>query len=276
MNKTYTYIGLAALVALIILGFGISEIVILINGQKYVSRSTECAQFPNITSFTAEKNLWSQWHWTYSFVEFNGKIEQNCPTTQHDTNVYVDGNLVARSDGKIFSFVTLTYINDCQGDRTFVTRTGDEWEAFINGNRIWVSFLLTDATEDETLAYVSSTSFFDDNIDIKDSNGQVVANMQRQFFEIPWKWKFTIYNSTHPGADHRVLSLIAGRRSFIGKKDTDTDACNNYFYIVGWLLVAILILITLLTGAFIYYSYRDADCFKRCKEWTHSDQTDNV
>ena len=263
MNQSACYLIGAICFVAILIGFGISEIVILTEGNKYVTYSQECTQFPNITSFTAEKQIFSQWHWTYKFLQFDGGIEQKCPTLQHDTNIYVNGNLVARSDGKILSLVTLTYVKDCHGNTIYVTRTGNAWETMINGNRIWISFQLMTADQDQMLAYVDGTHFFNDDINIKSMDGTIVANLQRKYFEVPRKWQFNIYNQNHPGADPRVLSLIAGRRSFTGSKDDDTDVCNSYFFSVGYTLIAILSVIFIIFCIFIYYYIKNQNCCQR-------------
>ena len=240
--------GCALFFTLVLFGFGISEIVIYTQGTAYTPNSTDCPLFPNITQVTATKKIWSQWHWTYEFEEFSGQIRQVCPSLQHDTGVYLDGALVSRSDGKIMSLVSLTYINECHGTKVYNMKTGSVWQAIINSNKIWVSFLLSDAEQDQPLAYVESTSFFNDNIDIKNAQGHIVANLKRKFLQIPRKWQMNRYDPYHPGADLRVLSIIAGTRSF---SDTDsdgndkTDVCNQYFYDLAYTLIAFLSVVLL-------------------------------
>jgi len=261
------------LLAAIIVGFGISEIVILTNGKNYVGNSQDCPIFPNATSFVAEKKIFSQWHWKYGFVDFDGSIQQHCPTIEHDVDVYINGHLLGRSDGKIFTTVTLTYINDCHGKTLYAMRTGDAWEALINGIRIVVSFELMDPTQTDVYAYIEGKSFFDDSFDIKDTSGNIVSHMDRQYFENPWTWRFTRYDTNHAGSDPLVMSIIAGHQSFTDDKDS-TDACNSYFYDVGYILIAVLGLIFLVACVILYFVFKEtchgclSYCFNCCRNCT--------
>lgn len=56
-----------------------------------------------------------------------------------------------------------------------------------------------------------------------------------------WVWTITVYVPNHPAASPTLLALLAGQRSFAGKK---TDICNNYFVYVGYAIVAIIILVS--------------------------------
>ncbi len=53
-------------------------------------------------------------------------------------------------------------------------------------------------------------------------------------------------------ADPILLTLIVGQRSFSENPDS-TDACNGYFTVVGWLLVALLVLAVFALFAFVYF-----------------------
>ncbi len=226
-------------VCLVLLGFGISEIILWKNRLPYVSGN--CTTFPDLDTFSATKSLSSQWKWKYKFDQFDGKIEHTCPSTQADVNVYVNGKIVARSDGKIATTTSRTYINDCNGKSIYETQTASPWETIINQNKIIVSFLLKDLSNN-VLAYVEGEHFFTDDIEIKDVNGNAVANMKRNKLTLSkWKWEFTRIKKGHPGSDPRVLTTIAGKKSF--SEDDETDVCNKYFYGVAWAFLATAIAI---------------------------------
>lgn len=241
----------AACLGVILIGLGFSEYFIYSSGHGYPGGT--CGQFPkDLTSFTATKKIFSQWKWTYEFEEFDGKIEQVCPSSQRDVNVIVGDKLAVRSDGKILSTVSKTYINDCDGKRNMTMRTGGIFDTIINGNKIVVSFELRD-NSDKIVAYVDGRHFFNDNIDVKNVDGFVVANMRRNKFSTSWKWIFTISIPNHPGSDPRVLSMIAGRKSF-GDDDEKTDICNQYFTQVAWTFLFCGICICMCFSGFLYSS----------------------
>ena len=108
-----------------------------------------------------------------------------------------------------------------------------------------------------TLAYVDGEHFIIDNINLKDVNtGNNIANLYRdRFTATEWTWTITVYDLNHPVADPVLLSLIAGQRSF-GSDPNSTDMCNNYFTVVGWLLVAILGLAALIIIYVLYHGFR--------------------
>lgn len=266
---------------LVLICFGISVAEIHRRGRAYPGTLDTglCQEFPaNLTTFTATKKLMSQWNWRYDFDDFPGKIEHVCPSANHDVNVYVglekgkSVHLAARSDGKIMTTVTRTYVKDCSGKVLYVMRTGNIGQTIINSNKIIVSFELRDEAEKNVLAYVEGTHFLTDDINILDINGTIVANMKRNTFKTTWKWIFTRHNLNHPGSDPRVLSIIAGRKAFgdnnkvmrrfqflkSGSKSSSSsssgsseqsDICNNYYFGVGILLIVIGVLV----GLFICY-----------------------
>ena len=185
MNKTLLIvIGAVATVAVII-GLGISVAVIYGQRNNYLSDSTECPTFPNITSFTAKKKF-NQWHWTYKFEDFNGKIQMACPAANRDANVFIGGKLIVKSDIKTLSLVDKNNIRDCHGNIIYVSRTSGIGETLINSNGIFVSFELRDANEENVVAYIEGEHIFNDEFDVKDTNGEVVAHLKRNIFAAPW------------------------------------------------------------------------------------------
>ncbi len=253
----------------VLFGFAMSLVGIYDDSiNVYRSSSTTCPNYMkmNLTSFsmnltnfaipsefTATKSLLSQWNWKYEVNDFDGQIKQRCPTTQHDVDVYINGYFAGRSDGKILSTVSEIDINDCHNSRLYTARTGDFFQTVINGNKIWVSFELRDL-DGNTIAYVDSKKFFTTNIDIKNTQGVVVANLYRGI-NFPWKWDFNLYDQTAHGANPIVLMILAGHSSF-SDDDNSTDICNSYFWGVTWTLVAlgscIVLGVVVIIGLFLY------------------------
>jgi hypothetical protein len=153
--------------------------------------------------------------------------------------------MVAKIDGKVFTATSENTIRDCHGDYLFTASTGDFLQTLLNGNKIWVSFRLQYANG-STLAFVEKTAFFSTNIDLKNVNGDIIANIKRTVDGLRWKWTFTIQQPQHPATDPRILTLIAGKSSFVpGILDdsSSNDMCNQFFLISGLLVLVILIVI---------------------------------
>lgn len=273
MNKDIVIIASGVFIVSAIVGFGIADIVILSDGKKYTSHSEECPKFPNVTEYSAESQLLSLWHAKYNFEGLGdsdeNRIEQNCPTLNNDVNLIINGNLMARSDGKTLSLTELTYINDCHGDRIYITESGSAWQTFINGFNIDVSFLLKDPN-DNILAYVEGDYFFNDDVDIKSPNGVVVASMHRRFLELPRVWHFSIKDQSHPGADPIVLSMVAGRRAFKDPQGKQTDICNEFFYKSGYTVLAFTCFVFVVICIIIYITFKDSCCCVKMRECCHS------
>jgi len=255
-NENHKIIISVIIVFVILLGFGISEVVIYTKGIKF--GSSPCSQFPsNLTYYTATKDILSQWHWRYEFDQFLGSIYQKCPTLTHDARIEIGGTLVAGSDGKVFTVVSQNYILDCTGNKIFQTRTGSAFNTIINQNQIVVSFEVMDMS-DNVIAYVGGTHFFTDIIVLNDIYGNVIAQLYRNTVSIKWVWEFTIYNVSHPATDPRLLTLMAGKKSF-SDDDDKTDICNSYFWGVVWFFVAVACVI-FLVGIACLCLFFDAHC----------------
>jgi uncharacterized protein YxjI len=247
-RKWLLMIACGVLTLCCLIGLGISEIVIYTEGTKYIEK--ECGSFPqNMTSITATKNIWSQWHWKYEFE--NGKIEQVCPTVKHSVNIFYDGKLVSRSDGKIFSTVSETTINDCNGKKIYTTRTGGLFQTVVNGNKIMVSYELHDKNG-RTLAYVEGKYLLTDKIEITSTKtNKVVAKLSRNKWSMKWKWEIEIIDPQDEACNPISLLTIAGQRSF-GENEKKTDGCNNYFFGVAYFFLVIGVIIVMSAG-FVFY-----------------------
>jgi hypothetical protein len=232
------------------------------SNRVYQSSNTVCPNMRalNLTRFTATKKILSQWNWRYEVNEFDSKVVQRCNTVQHDVDVFFNGDFIGRTDGKIATTVSKNYITDCHGDTLYTSRTADAFETLVNSNKIIVSYELRD-NGNNVVAYADETNFFSNDINIKDINGNVVANLYRGI-SIPWEWTIKIYDQNADGANPLVLLAIAGKASF-SDNGSKTDICNNYFWGVTWTLVAIASVLFLLL-CFIAYNV-SKNCWRKNK-----------
>ncbi len=126
-----------------------------------------------------------------------------------------------------------------------------------------MSFLLKD-TNNNILAYVDGTYLFTDNINIKAIDGTVVANIYKGV--LSFTWHMTIYNSFHPGADPRVLTLLASKKSF-SEDTSSTDTCNSYVYTVGLVTICVGSIVGFIILAVLGYILWNMGCFRRCERF---------
>jgi hypothetical protein len=242
---------------LILLGFGISEIVIYEGRDHSLSGDHDCPEIERLDKFTAEKQLWDQWHWTYKIQEYSGRIEHYCPTLKHDVNIFYEGKFAGRSDGKIVTAVSKTYIKDCHGKIKYTVRTGDVFETIVNGNKIFVSFELRLGNEDEVVAYADQTNFFSNHIVLRNTDGDKVSELERDLVTVSlWTWEIKVLDHDHPAGDPLLLQILAGKTAF-SDDDDSTDICNNYFWILAWAFLAVGILIFFVVGYLIYECIRN-------------------
>ena len=246
-------IAVAVCIALVVIGFGISVAVIHGEQDYSLSHHEDCPEFPHLDKFIAEKRLWDQWHWTYKVKEYSGRIEHYCPTVKHDVNVFLEGKFAGRSDGKIVTAVSKTYIKDCHGKIKYTVRTGDIFETIINGNKIFVSFELRMGNEGEVVAYADQTNFFSNHIVLRDKEGNKVSELERDLVTLSlWTWVIRVKDHDHSAGDPLLLQILAGKTAFSDDDDA-TDICNSYFWTVSWIVLAVVILACIMACAAVYY-----------------------
>ena len=245
--------------------FGISNLVIFSDGTKYTDLHTKCKTFPpGIPEVDADKIISSQWHWTYqknnnyNNITYQISIEQKCPTLTHDANIYMNEELVSRTDGKIITTTSTVNINDCHGDTFFIFKASDIGQVILNKNKIFVNKQVEDLNKN-ILGYVKGEHFFANNeISIIDPYGNTIADISRNKLSFNWVWKFKIYNYTSPVSDLRLLASIAGKQAF-GEDDDTTDVCNNYFWYLSFMLIAIVLFVFIGIGYNIIIFCKDSE-----------------
>ena len=231
------------------IAFGIHVLVLHNEGTVYPDG--DCGALPG-NPVTATKVLLSQWNWRYDISDGGAKIQQVCPSLTHDVNVYgTDGRLVSRSDGKIATVLSKTYVNDCHGDRLWTVRTGSLFQTVINGHKLWVSLEVRNTTDD-VVAFVDGRHFFTDNVDIREAReGRIVANLNRNKWKLSrWRWTINQVDPTHPASDLRLLATLAGKTSF-SELDNSTDLCNQYFFAASIAVIVGLVVVFAAAVGFI-------------------------
>lgn len=252
-----------AVVVVVMVGFMIAELAIWVGGKYSVAPEGDvCPSIPlntstgGVTHFAFQKDLWSRWHWRYNGEgAIKGKIEQRCPSFTHDVELSLNGKTAGRTDGKLASYISTTFVQDCHGEEVFEWDSGNMIQTFINKFRINAKYIIR--RRGVIIAFVDSTEFFETTIILKDAdpvwNGHwpEIARMNRKKLTLSaWTWEFTVTNASHPACDGLLLTSLAGQRSFSEGNDDATDMCNGFFRGVGYLLVAILCAI----GAVLVYA----------------------
>lgn len=251
LKKNKYTIGLILGITILLLGFGISVVVIYTNGMKFESEQYPYPNFASIQTYAATKDVINT-RWTYDLdvPGFSGKIQQKCPTFNHDADLYINGKLVGRTDRKTLDLNQMNFILDGTGKTIFQVKTGDFAETLLNGNRIVISLGIYDSTG-KFIGYYSGQNFIVQNsVTIKDLNGNDVIQMTRQPDPV-WKWTVTLLNNTAPFNDFRLGALLAGYVSF-SASSKDNDICNNYFWYTSWTLVAFLCVCVVGFGWLVY------------------------
>ena len=189
----------------ILIGFSISELVIYKKSNKYLSSDTKCPIFPNnLTYWQADKIIEDQWNWKYSknniFDNNNYKltIQQVCPSVTHDADIYLNGIFISRSDGKIITLTSTTYIRDCHKNLIYIVKASDIAQMIINKNKIFVNKQIED-NNGNIIGYFKGKDYFIDNeISIINKNGNQISTITRNKLSLTWSWKFNIYNNSSP------------------------------------------------------------------------------
>ena len=201
--------------------------------------TTPLQDWNNENEIELKKVITGQWNWRY---ENNGRrFVQICSRWNHDASFIADDQLVSTYDNKIVTGLETSYLRDYKGDKLYEVNTGDVWQALINNNRISVKYLVKKVENDEVVAYVSGTSFFEDNFVFKNPDGEEMVSISRDKISTQWVWKY----KQDPTKNTLPLSLvvsISSRISFMGK---DTDLCNStwqtlfIFLIISWVCLGL-------------------------------------
>ena len=272
---------LSAIIFVIVgtLGLAIYSLILWVDRDTYPEG--ECGTFGNITSYTMNKDFsaWSNiWHWKYSSVNGNAYFVQRCPTFTHDADIYNNGKMVARTDGKIFSLLAKYYIRDCHGNEKYYVEAGDLFQQIINSNKIWVSMVIY-FTNQTVHSYIESTIFVTGTVNIKDSSGNTIAHIDKSINNMLWQWNYMILQPNYINMD--MLIAITSKLSFIpsfadkmfdvvannnkGDDSSKTDVCNSLFA-NGGITSLTLICIAVVCGI-VYLLHKHCPCTRKYFDW---------
>lgn len=254
MDKFTAILIFLGLLILFLIGSAIADLVIIgeSNNISY-SHDKSCGmdlKNTNETKITLEKELLSQWNWRYD--KSGMSVEQICGTSyQHDATFYVGGVLTSYSFERFiipYVYIYDTKIYDCHNDHIYTIKTGSVWDIVVNEMKINVALTIQNSSG-SVICYASGTNFINNNFDIIEaSSGITIANLERDYFDVPQKWVFTTLNNRTFGdseaTDLRWMVLLGGKISFSdsGKK---TDGCNNFVFGTGYTWVLLLLLLFL-------------------------------
>lgn len=286
MGKRLSAAGCVAVVIAIFLGFCAAELAIWLSGEyKPLPAATACQAVPvntttgAVTTLRFQKDIWSRWHWKYVGRDgINGEFQQRCPSITHDAELTLNGNVAGRTNGKLLTTISKTAVLDCHGDQAFEWDSGSAIQTFINSFQIDAKYLIR--KQGTLVAYVDSTNFFSTDIVLRDAlstdrvdgNFPVVAELTRNKLSTSeWNWYLTIRNGSHPASDPLLLTMLAGQRSF-SENSKSTDMCNEFFKTVGYLLIAVIVLVFVVIGGLTYVAFKSGavtralghscDCFR--------------
>lgn len=242
-------VGILMISIVVCLGFSIYSIYSYASRNQYPDTVGACANLDNVTSLTLHKQALAQWHWTYASDDGIESI-QRCPTFENDLDIYKDGSLVARTDGKILSTRSRTNIYDCRGNLLYVVQTGNIAVTLLNMNKIFVSLVLYDANM-TVIAFVKSSIFVVGDIDFWSINDTVVATATLSLTPL-YTWTYT----TDGTIDMTPLIAISTKISFAddGKKK---DICNGFFIGAVSVAGAALLMAIFMCGHLIRRRCRD-------------------
>ena len=193
----------------------------------------DALKFSPDETFSLEKKILSQFHWTYSGTDI--KVQQMCFTAHHDTQVFQDGDRVFTTDQRFISGSGLNLVRnyavlDGEKNEVYRVKVGNLGEEVIRNIRLGVSFLLYKG--DEIIAYVKGSNFINDNLEILDAKtDEVILKINRNKITVSeWKWEITQVSSNTDLISKPLISVILGNYAFAENSDK-TDVCNTaYLY----------------------------------------------
>ena len=261
---------------LIILGILSSIITIVLMEDKYLDG--KCIEIPNITSDIKINHKGSkQWHQSYSGLNyiiknnttksFQLKIQEICSVDMHDihnSNIYFDDTLVARTDNDNIGDDNIN-IKDCNGNlfasvrKICINRLGQ-------GN-IFETLCYSDIYINNVLVGLMDIDYMkSDDIIIYNEYGYPAVNLKHTKYETMYSWIFDIRNTTSDVTDLRILCGIVSKISF--NRNNNNDICNDYIE-DALIFVSICIGIVALIGIHAVYL---ACAYRTLSRWRKQDE----
>jgi hypothetical protein len=227
----------------IVLGTLVSIIVI-----PSVAKQTgdSCDYIPLPTSGIISQNYASR-SWNWELDDHSIKFVHRCATwnVREDVDIYYKDHLVGRSSSdRRTSQSTETFINDCHNNKEFKMISVKKNKQTISMEGRAVQVIFYDAY-DNIIAYVGIGDKLDENIQITEygTDNPLVSLTRNNGGIIQEDWDMTIYNTTNPAVDFRLIGTVVGLYTFSGGFMEYSDMCNIYFDIVSfiWCLIGLAV-----------------------------------
>ena len=162
-----------------------------------------------------------------------------CPKWDNGAaNIWVDDRLVGQSDTHYFDGYSQFEVYDCHGILITTVKTDSVWDTFVNGLRFDYSTGMF-SSNGTLIVFVEGDTFFADDLQFYDAlTGKLLGEAYRDtVFEITPEWEFTIYDADHPGMKPVIMG---GLTSYITYREDDKmDGCNQYFWVVSIMVLAV-------------------------------------
>ncbi len=131
----------------------------------------------------------------------------------HNSEIYINENLGGRVIGEIDNTYARVSMYDCHGTEKFRVENVESIFKSVNDfeKEAW-AIMYPNRTK---LAYITGIELDKDNLEVKDANRNIIANIQKDENNLPNNLKITIYNLNHQAADPILLSLLSAKISFL-------------------------------------------------------------
>lgn len=224
-----------------------------IYGALNEAKTSSTAPGPNAdwngrTSVVLKKKIADQWQWSY--VGDNNKFLHARDTWAHDSLFFADGDLAGYLDNKILTGLQMSYLKNWNGDLMYEIRAGSPWEALINQNKIWVSWLVLNPDGD-VVGYVKTDvggeGWFSNEFEVRDVQDNVMFSGKRPLVTgKEWEWTLTQNDgNTFP---LMLAEAMAAKISYDGKENpisTQLYQASFWLMVLAWPICGIFLGLTL-------------------------------
>lgn len=205
------------------------------------------------TSVVLKKKIADQWQWKY--VGDNNKFLHARDTWAHDALFFSNGDLSGYLDNKILTGLQKSYLKNWNGDLLFEIRAGSPWEALINQNKIWVSWLVKNPDGD-VVGYVKTDvggdGWISNEFEVRDVNDNVMFSGKRPLVTGK-EWEWTLSQNDGNTFPLVLAEAMAAKISYDGKEN---PISTQLYQASFWLLVLAWPLFGIFLGLTIYYEVK--------------------
>lgn len=213
-----------------------------------------------------QKKIADQWQWKY--VGDNNKFLHARDTWAHDALFFTDGYLVGYLDNKILTGLQKSYLKNWNGDLLYEIRAGSPWEALINQNKIWVSWLIKNPNGD-VVGYVKTDvggdGWISNEFELREVNDNVVITGKRPLVTGK-EWEWTLSQKDGNTFPLVLAEAMAAKISYNGKAipiSTELYQASFWIMVFSWPLIGICLALA------IYYQIKENCTKDRMKSHNH-------